>query len=59
MFSVEDALASEFDTFYLQEQTKVKYDHCENGYFPEAEGPMWADDGKAYQRYGLDWSAWV
>ena len=57
--TLKDALAARYDRFYLKEQTKVQYDHCENGYFPEAEGPSWKNDGKAFERYGLDWSVWT
>lgn len=37
--SLHDALGSEYDHFYEQEQERVQYKRCELGYILEAEGP--------------------
>ncbi|KAH0095274.1 Arylsulphatase, partial [Aureobasidium melanogenum] len=42
--SLRDAMAERYDGFY-QGQVKVQWDYCHNGYVPEAEGPMFEDDG--------------
>jgi hypothetical protein len=59
VWCLEDALDSRFDHFYEIEQTRVVYDHCENGYVIEAEGPMWESHGKLYERHGLSWDTWI
>lgn len=59
VWSLAEALSSEYDDFYESGQTKVKYDFCWNGYLPEAEGPMWETHGHPFKRYGLDWEHWV
>ncbi|RYP08643.1 hypothetical protein DL764_001771 [Monosporascus ibericus] len=55
---LDDALSSRFDRFYQQEQKRIKFDHCENGYIRSAEGPQFEDDGLLY-RGGAKWSEWV
>lgn len=58
--SLRDALDHKFDTFYEVEQTKVDFSFCWNGYWPEAEGPMFEQAGKGfYERDGLSWDAWT
>ncbi|RYP44561.1 hypothetical protein DL768_008980 [Monosporascus sp. mg162] len=55
---LDDALSSRFDHFYQQEQKRIKFDHCENGYILSAEGPQFEDDGLLY-REGAKWSEWI
>ena len=55
---LDDALSSRFDHFYEREQTRVQFDHCENGYILDAEGPQFEKDGVVY-RDGVKWSEWV
>ncbi|RYO97620.1 hypothetical protein DL765_011115 [Monosporascus sp. GIB2] len=55
---LDDALSSRFDHFYQQEQKRIKFDHCENGYILSAEGPQFEVDGLLY-RDGAKWSEWV
>ncbi|KAL4878815.1 alkaline-phosphatase-like protein [Aspergillus karnatakaensis] len=43
--TLSDALDPRFDEFY-EEQTKVEYSFCSNGYLVEAEGAMWAGEGE-------------
>ena len=56
--SLNDALSPRFDHFYEREQSRVQFDHCENGYIPNAEGPQFERDGIVY-RDGVKWSEWV
>lgn len=58
VLTLKDALSSEFDDFYENQQTRVRFEYCWNGYVPEAEGPMWETDGVLF-RDGLPWHAWV
>ncbi|KAJ3531101.1 hypothetical protein NM208_g9030 [Fusarium decemcellulare] len=52
--NLQDALKQEFDGFYEQ-QVKVRFDRCENGYLIDAEGPQ-----VGYQyRDGLEWHHWT
>lgn len=52
--SLQHALDSRFDAFYEQ-QVKVSFDRCENGYLVDAEGPQ-----VGYQyRDGLEWHHWT
>lgn len=52
--SLSDALKVRFDAFY-EEQTKVSFNRCENGYIIDAEGPQ-----APYQyRQGTSWHDWV
>lgn len=52
--SLKDALEDKFDEFYEQ-QVKVSFDRCENGYLIDAEGPQ-----VGYQyRDGLEWHHWT
>ncbi|KAI0883263.1 Arylsulphatase [Annulohypoxylon maeteangense] len=63
--SLADALAPRYDAFYLnnREVASVKYAYCANGFIPEAEGPTWEDDGRAFGGYGYlkegRWEDWV
>lgn len=52
--SLQDALHKKFDVFY-QKQVKVSFDHCEEGYIIEVEGPQ---TGYQY-REGLEWHHWT
>ncbi|GES60151.1 arylsulfatase [Aspergillus terreus] len=52
--SLKDALARKYDRFY-QEQPKVSYDECLDGYIISNEGPQ---VGLQY-RDGLNWAAWT
>lgn len=57
--SLQDALDPKYDKFY-DEQTAVDFSFCWNGYWPEAEGPMFEEAGKSlYERDGLSWDAWT
>ncbi len=49
VLTLQDALSAKFDSFYTQ-QTRVRYDHCELGYIPEAEGPQFEKDGLIYRQ---------
>ncbi|KAH7247880.1 alkaline-phosphatase-like protein [Fusarium solani] len=52
--SLKDALEDKFDGFYEQ-QVKVSFDRCEDGYLIDAEGPQ-----VGYQyRDGLEWHHWT
>ncbi|KAK7414585.1 hypothetical protein QQZ08_012526 [Neonectria magnoliae] len=52
--SLQDALQPRFDEFYEQ-QVKVYFDRCEDGYIVDAEGPQ---VGLQY-RDGLEWHHWT
>ncbi|KAI9050293.1 hypothetical protein LZ554_005460 [Drepanopeziza brunnea f. sp. 'monogermtubi'] len=54
VLTLEDALSSRFDRFYEEEQQRVEYNFCSNGYLIEAEGPMWESQGSVF-RDGLWW----
>lgn len=56
--SLEDALSARYDYFYEVEQTRVKFNKCEQGYIPGSEGPMWESDGLVF-RGGLRWDMWT
>ncbi|CAK7238795.1 MAG: hypothetical protein STHCBS139747_000214 [Sporothrix thermara] len=56
--SLRDALRPEFDSFYEDEQTRVSYSRCEQGYLIDAEGPQFEHDGIVYRR-GTKWHDWV
>ncbi|KAI1351769.1 Arylsulphatase [Xylaria sp. FL0043] len=58
--SLTDALDSKYDDFYA-EQTRVKFETCENGYLVEAEGPMWETHRLTTPsvRDGVSWDEWV
>lgn len=56
--SLKDALSPRFDHFYEVEQTRVEYNYCHNGYVPEAEGPMFEQDGAVFSD-GFMWPDWV
>ncbi|KAL9618102.1 MAG: hypothetical protein Q9160_007172 [Pyrenula sp. 1 TL-2023] len=52
-----DALDAKYDRFYGEEQRRVAFSRCEQGYIIESEGPQ---DVKAYvERGGLGWSEFV
>lgn len=52
--TLSGALKVQFDTFY-EEQVRVSFNRCENGYIIDAEGPQ-----APYQyREGTSWHAWV
>lgn len=52
--SLTDALKVHFDAFY-EEQNRVYFNRCENGYIIDAEGPQ-----APYQyRKGTSWHDWV
>jgi arylsulfatase A-like enzyme len=54
--SLAGALDPRYDHFYEAEQTKVDFGFCWNGYWPEAEGPMFEIAGKSFlERDGLSW----
>ncbi|KAL4999795.1 alkaline-phosphatase-like protein [Aspergillus recurvatus] len=53
--NLKDALNPLFDAFYTN-QVRVSFDHCENGYIPEVEGPQ---DALPFTRYGLNWDVWT
>lgn len=58
--TLEDALDKRFDGFYETEQTRIKYDRCEQGYIVDAEGPQFEKDGLSFtKRGGLRWSDWT
>ena len=44
---MKDALDPDYDKYFAERVTKVKFDKCEKGYIAESEGPMW-DDEHAY-----------
>ncbi|KAI2471954.1 Arylsulphatase [Annulohypoxylon bovei var. microspora] len=49
VLSLTDALAPQYDAFYADSQgASVKYAYCANGFIPEAEGPTWEEDGRAF-----------
>jgi hypothetical protein len=56
--TLKDALSSEYDFFYEEEQVRIKYSRCEQGYIIDAEGPQFELDGLIY-RDGVRWSEWV
>jgi hypothetical protein len=56
--TLKEALSSKFDDFYQEQQTRVAFDYCWNGYVPEAEGSMWEKDGLLF-RDGLPWHVWT
>ncbi|KAE9962271.1 hypothetical protein EG328_000721 [Venturia inaequalis] len=56
--SLKQALSPRYDSFYEQEQVRVKYNRCENGYIVEAEGPQFETDGILF-REGIRWNEWV
>ncbi|KAG9761368.1 Arylsulphatase, partial [Aureobasidium melanogenum] len=56
--SLRDAMAERYDGFY-QGQIKVQWDYCHNGYVPEAEGPMFEDDGVVFSGDESLWPDWV
>lgn len=47
--SLMDALEPEFDDFFREEVSRVKFDRCEKGYIAESEGAMWNEK----QVYGM------
>lgn len=52
-----DALNPKYDRFYGEEQRRVEFSRCEQGYIVEAEGPQ---DVRAYvERGGVGWSEFV
>ncbi|ORY65763.1 arylsulfatase [Pseudomassariella vexata] len=53
-----DALSSRYDQFYMQQQARIEFDRCENGYIVDAEGPQFEKDGLV-DRHGLSWSEWA
>ncbi|KAJ2987043.1 hypothetical protein NUW58_g4725 [Xylaria curta] len=59
--SLADALDDGFNGFYENEQTRVRYEFCADGYIVDAEGPMWETHGLAtpYSRDGAIWEEWV
>ena len=58
--SLKEALNPAYDVFYEKEQTRVEFDFCWNGYWPEAEGLTFKEAGKAfYERDGLSWDSWT
>lgn len=56
--SLKDALDREYDFFYEEEQVRIKYNRCEQGYIIDAEGPQFEIDGLVY-RDVIRWSEWV
>jgi hypothetical protein len=56
--SLRDALDGEYDFFYEEEQVRIKYNRCEQGYLLDAEGPQFEIEGLVY-RDGARWSEWV
>lgn len=56
--TLKDALNQRFDLFYEQEQKRVKFTRCEQGYILDAEGPQFDAEGLVY-RDGARWSEWV
>lgn len=56
--NLQDALDTEFDHFYVEEQIRIKYNRCEQGYIVDAEGPQFDVDGLVF-RGGVHWSEWV
>ncbi len=56
--TLRDALSPRFDHFYLNQQRKVEYTRCEQGYIVGSEGPQFERDGLVY-RDGIRWSEWV
>ncbi|CAG1992419.1 unnamed protein product [Fusarium graminearum] len=52
--NLKGALTGKFDSFY-EEQVKVRFDRCEEGYLVDAEGPQ---VGYEY-REGLEWHHWT
>ncbi|KAL4972628.1 alkaline-phosphatase-like protein [Aspergillus desertorum] len=53
--NLKDALNPLYDAFYTN-QARVSFDHCEDGYIPEVEGPQ---DALPFTRYGLNWDVWT
>ena len=53
-----DALSRRFDGFYDEQQRKIRYNRCEDGYIVDAEGPQFERDGLVYRR-NSHWSDWV
>jgi len=53
--NLEDALTSDYDRFYENDQKKVEFSRCEPGYILDAEGPQEA----LVYRDGLRWSEWT
>lgn len=56
--SLKQALSPRYDSFYEEEQVRIKYNRCENGYIVDAEGPQFDTDG-VFFREGLRWDEWV
>lgn len=56
--SLRDAMVGRYDGFY-EGQVKVQWDYCHNGYVPEAEGPMFEDDGIVFSGDEFMWPGWV
>lgn len=55
--SLWDALAEEYDQFYDQ-QTRVSFGWCADGYLIDAEGPQ-VPGAPLTSRYGVSWENWV
>ncbi|KAL4804572.1 alkaline-phosphatase-like protein [Aspergillus unguis] len=53
--NLNDAMNNLYDVFY-NDQARVSFDHCEQGYIPEVEGPQAA---LPFSRYGLNWDVWT
>ncbi|KIV99664.1 uncharacterized protein PV09_08719 [Verruconis gallopava] len=56
--TLREALNGKYDSFYEEEQVRIKYNRCEQGYIIDAEGPQFELDGLVY-REGNKWSDWV
>jgi hypothetical protein len=60
--TLKEALAVEFDDFYVAQQNRVSFSRCEAGYIIDAEGPqtpVGVEVGELLRRDGLWWDAWV
>ncbi|GAB7360522.1 hypothetical protein MBLNU230_g8471t1 [Neophaeotheca triangularis] len=44
--SLTKALQPRFDSFYEEQQERIRFEKCELGFIPESEGPVW--DGRGF-----------
>lgn len=66
VLSLKDALDERFDGFYEEEQVRVRFQRCEDGYIVESEGPMFEREGVVFGsgkgllwRDGGAWHEWT
>ncbi|KAH7029821.1 alkaline-phosphatase-like protein [Microdochium trichocladiopsis] len=55
--TLHEALAPQFDAFYLKQQPRVRFEWCAPAQLLAAEGPQFEKDGVAF--WNSDWSLWT